>query len=70
MQSRQQIRQSDQILIAKEGAPGGDLYERIGASDIRAVRHNRLQLVLGATEEHAILAPGFVIFDQFKFATE
>lgn len=69
-QSRQQIRQSDQILIAKEGAPGGDLYERIDASDIRAVRHNRLQLALGATEEHAILAPGFLIFDQFEFATE
>jgi hypothetical protein len=66
----QQIRQSDQVLVAKEGSPGGDFYERVDASDIRATRRNRLQLALGATEEHAILTPGFAIFDQLEFTTE
>ena len=68
-ESLQQIRQSDQVLVAKEGSPGGDLYERIDASNIRTTRHNRLQ-ALGVTEEHAILAPGLVTFDQFELATE
>ena len=68
--SLQQIRQSDQIFVTKEGSPGGDLYERVDASDIRTTRHNRLQVALGVTEEHAILTPGFVIFDQLEFTTE
>ena len=68
--SLQQIRQPDQVFAAKEGAPGGDLYERIDASGIRAARHNRLQVAFGITEEHAILTPGFVIFDQLEFTTE
>ena len=69
-ESRQQISQSDQVLVAKEGAPGGDLYERINAFDIRTARHNRLQVALGVTEKHAILAPGLVVLDQLELATE
>jgi hypothetical protein len=68
--SLQQIRQSDQVFVAKEGPPGGDLYERVNASDVRTARHNRLQLALGVTEEHAILTPGLVEFDQLELATE
>ena len=68
--SLQQIRQSHQVFVAKEGAPGGDLYERVDAADIRAARHNRLQVALGVTEGHTILTPGFVIFDQLEFTTE
>jgi len=68
--SLQQICQSDQVFVAKEGSPGSDLYEWVDASDIRATRHNRLQLALGVTEEYAILTPGLVIFDQLEFTTE
>jgi hypothetical protein len=68
--SLQQIRQPDLVFVAKEGSSGGDLYERVDASDIRAARHNRLQLALGVTEEHAILTPSFVIFDQLEFTAE
>jgi hypothetical protein len=68
--SLQQICQSDQVFVAKEGAPGGDLYKRIDASDIRAARHNRLQVAIGITEGHAILTPGFVIFNQLEFLAE
>jgi hypothetical protein len=69
-ESLQQIRQSDQVLVAKEGSPGGDLYERVDASDIRTARHDRLQVALRVTEKHAILTPGLVIFDQLELATE
>lgn len=69
-ESLQQIRQSDQVLVAKEGPPGGDLYERVDASDIRTARHNRLQVALGVAERYAILAPGPGVFDQLEFATE
>jgi len=68
--SLQQIRQSEQVFVAKEGSSGGDLYERVDASDIRAARHNGFQLAFGATEGHAIFTPGFVIFDQLEFTTE
>ena len=66
----QYIRQSDQVLVAKERSPGGDLYERVNAPDIRTARHNRLQVTLGVAEEYAILTPGLVIFDQLELAIE
>jgi len=68
--SLQQIRQSDQVLVAKEGSPRGDFYEWVAASDIRTTRHNRLQVAFAVTEKHAILTPGLVIFDQLELMTE
>jgi hypothetical protein len=68
--SLQQISQSGQVFVAKKGSLSGDLYERVDASDIRATRHNRLQTTIDGTEEHPILTPSFVIFDQLELTTE
>ena len=66
--SLQQIRQPDQVLVAKEGPPGGDLHERVVAADIRTTRHNRLQAAFAIKEKHAILTPRLVVVDQFEVA--
>ena len=68
--SHQQIRQSDQVLVTKEGPPGGDLHERVVAADIRTTRHNRLQAAFAIKKKHAILTPRLVVIDQFEVVTE
>ena len=67
--SLQQIRQPNQVLVTKEGSPGGDLYERIDPSYIRTTRHKGLQVTFIVTEKHAILTPRLVIIDQLELAT-
>jgi hypothetical protein len=68
--SLQQVRQSDQILIAEEASPGRDLHERIDPSGIGTTRQNRLQMAFSVTEVDSVLAPVRAVLDELKFATE
>ena len=63
----QQIRQCDEILVAKTGTSSTDRYERIDSSGIRAIRQDRLQTTFGVVEVHAILAPVVSVLDEVEF---
>jgi hypothetical protein len=69
-ESLQQVCQSHQVFVAKEGSSRRKLDERIGSSDIRTARQNRTQLAFGLVEVHAILAPVVTVFQQLKLALE
>jgi hypothetical protein len=66
----QQVGQSDQIFVSKEGSSSGNLHERIDSSGIRTTRQNRLQPAFGVAEVHAILAPIIAVFHQFELLSE
>jgi len=66
----QQVRQSDQVFVSKQGSSSGDLNERIDSSGIRAARQNRLELAFSVVEVHAILAPVVAVFHQFELPPE
>jgi hypothetical protein len=66
----QQIRQSDQVFISKDGSSGGNLHERIDSSSIRAARQNRMDLAFGVVKVHAILTPIVAVFHQFELPPE
>jgi hypothetical protein len=66
----QQVRQSDQIFVSKEGSSSRNLNERIDSSDIRAACQNRTQLPLGVVKVHPILTPVVAVFQQLKLAPE
>jgi hypothetical protein len=69
-QSLQQVCQSNQVFVSKEGSSRRKLDERIDSSDIRTARQNRTQLAFGIVEVHAILAPVVAVFQQLKLAPE
>jgi hypothetical protein len=69
-ESLQQVCQSHQVFVAKEGSSRRKLDEWIDSSDIRTVRQNRTQLAFGVVEVHAILTPVVAVFQQLKLAPE
>jgi hypothetical protein len=69
-ESLQQIRQSEEILVAEAGPSGGKFHGRVETRHIRATRQNRLELPVRIEEVDAILAPVLAMGDQVEDATE
>jgi hypothetical protein len=68
--SLQQIRKSDQILVAEKASTGRDLHEHIDPAGIGTVGQNRLQMAFSVAEVNSVLTPVRAVFDQLKLAAE
>ena len=69
-QALEQIRQSEQILGAKQRPPGGHDDERVGRLYVGPARRQRVDtLITWLAEEHPVLAPGVGEADQLVLLT-
>jgi len=69
-QSLQQVCESGQVFVSKEGSSRRNLDERIYSSGIRAARQHRLQLAFCVVKVDPIFAPVLAVIHQFELPPE